>query len=61
MKVSNQVVEKESRKIPCGKREAAWDCTFYKSDRECSALLKMVCKEKACKFYKRIGMTGLKS
>lgn len=36
------------------KKEQAGDCKFYKSDKECVALLKMVCKEKACKFYKSI-------
>ena len=40
------------------KREAAWDCKFYKDEKTCAALRTMVCKEKACKFYKGIGMIG---
>ena len=32
-----------------------WDCIFYKSHQECLALLKMTCKNKDCKFYKKIG------
>ena len=33
----------------------AWDCKFYKNETTCAALRTMVCREKRCKFYKRIG------
>ncbi len=35
-------------------REPARDCRMYKTDTTCTGLLKMVCREKACKFYKSI-------
>lgn len=38
------------------KTEVKWDCKFYKSDTECTALRKMVCRDKKCKFYKKIGV-----
>ncbi len=36
------------------KRGVAHDCRFYKSQKECTALKKMICKKEACKFYKSI-------
>lgn len=41
-------------------RKAAWDCRFYKDERTCTALTKMVCKEKDCKFYRGIGLNDVK-
>lgn len=39
-----------------GHRVPAWDCKFYKDDSTCAILTKMVCREKACKFRKGIGL-----
>ena len=35
-------------------REPARDCKFYKTDNTCVGLNKMICKVKACRFYKSI-------
>lgn len=41
-------------------KETKWDCRFYKDERTCTALTKMVCREKECKFYKGIGLNDVK-
>lgn len=40
-------------------KETKWDCRFYKDERTCTALTKMVCREKECKFYKGIGLNDV--
>ena len=46
---------KETEKVRKeSKREPSRDCKLYKTDTTCAGLLKMVCREKDCKFYKSI-------
>lgn len=32
-----------------------WDCLYYKTHKVCSILREMTCRNKKCKFYKKIG------
>lgn len=42
-------------------KETKWDCRFYKDDTTCTALIRMVCKEKDCNFYRGLNLEDVAS